>query len=509
MDEYAFMFSDVGIDWKQADECSTAQRTSKPKLSAVTSLLKKEQRLINSKQNTEKKASHTFMDQGRLAGTYAGKMRVELKDMSAFRAAIIEDIKVDRMHPLVERFPSVYYFAVDFDFKTKHKLSNADKQKYSQTAQAATKEFIGSGSNEHKSIVCVVNGDDRMCKDAGATLFKDGVHQHWPRLCVNHKQAKHLLTYVILPAMQQHHANEGIDWTKTLDTHIYNEGSLRPIYTLKREMCSDCIKIQNTYSDRRKLCSNHCKFAKPCDHCKPETRVNKACVKCKGEVVMPGTNHHYVPLVVLDENGAADDALTAELKQDPQLALEFTSVIPTTEQDLSFEFACADEQKDNKRKATTPALLAAAKKQATEKSKQKLTFEDVLVIYREAGGNLSLQEIPGPTEGTMSWRELSPGHDSRRCLCPACDGAMHSDNALLTDTDKGLLYTCLSTRNKHFLTVVETELDLCCGGDRGLAKLVALIKQGDIYNVSGDNTETVVCLSIEITACCVAAVDLC
>jgi hypothetical protein len=104
---------------------------------------------------------------------------------------------------------STIVVSVDFDFKTKLKLTDSDKQKYACTAQAAIKELIGTGCDEHKSIVCVVQGDDRMRDVEGATLFKDGVHQHWPRLSVDHKQAKHLLTNVcILQSVSYNHVRD-------------------------------------------------------------------------------------------------------------------------------------------------------------------------------------------------------------------------------------------------------------------------------------------------------------
>jgi phage/plasmid-associated DNA primase len=66
---------------------------------------------------------------------------------------------------------------------------------------------------------------------------------------------------------------------------------------------------------------------------------------------------------------------------------------------------------------------------------------------------------------------------------------MHTDNAILTSTSKGLLYICMSTKNKHYLHEVESDFDLCRGGDRGLAKLVAKMKNGDVFNVSGDGSK--------------------
>ena len=154
------------------------------------------------------------MDQGRLARTFAGKFRVELNDMHDFRAATIDDIAAGILHPVVECWPDVFNFAVDYDFKTERRLSEHEQHSFARTAQAAVKEFIGTGDDEHNCVVCGVHGDARMCEDTTGNptnLFKDGVHQYWPQLRVDHAQAVHLLTNVILPVMEQTFSSEGID----------------------------------------------------------------------------------------------------------------------------------------------------------------------------------------------------------------------------------------------------------------------------------------------------------
>ena len=78
----------------------------------------------------------------------------------------------------------------------------------------------------------------------------------------------------------------------------------------------------------------------------------------------------------------------------------------------------------------------------------RLTTANVQRIYSEAGGLQQLQEIAGARAGTMSWRERSPGVDMRACLVPQCEGAGHSDNALLIKCPRGLMYLCCSMNER-------------------------------------------------------------
>lgn len=456
------------LDWAFAGEITessadTDDWTKPPVQSKLLSFLKTKKCLINKNMNTDALPSHVFMDQGRTTNAFAGKMRIELGDLKGFREACATDYGNDTMHPVVERFPEVYRFAVDFDLKTQQELNKDDKISFARTAQKSLRDFLATASSEcHKSIVCLVEGEVRICGDEDNKLFKDGIHQHWPHLHVNHAQAQHLLTHVILPAMETAHKDAGINWTETLDASIYHDGKgLRPCYSVKREVCK---------------CTSY------------KEKALKNCKDCMGTKMKHATDHYYVPTIALAEDGTKDEKLSAELVDDIMCALECTSVIPATEQTApSCQFECRAPAEKRKR-ATKASKHVTATRQRTA-SRQMLTFDEVQKIYHEAGGTLELQEMENTIEGCAGYREISPGHDERPCLCPDCNGAMHSDNAILTDTAAGLLYTCLSTKNRHYLTEIETDLDLCLGGDLGLAKLVAKLLKDDLFNAAGDNKD--------------------
>jgi hypothetical protein len=384
-------------------------------------------RIINRKQNTEKEPNHVFMDSGVTARTFGGRVKVELKDLPDMRKAIAEDIKNHVYNCLVERFPPIARLAIDFDFKTELPLDDASKLACSKTAQAAVRQALDGDDEHHRAIVCAVHGEPRKAGD----LFKDGLHQTWPSLYVTHPQAKHLLSKVVLPAMQREH--DGINWPAVLDDSIYHEGKgLRPVYAVKRESCHQCM-------DRRRL----------------KQPVGKDCVDCGGALVKKGTDHVYKPFAVLDADGNELGDHLKKLQDDAFLALTVASVIPSEEQtETSFKF----EHEDDSRKRKAASYSLGPKKQHMARTvgpgvthtltvaPPTLTTEQVTAIYKEAGGQHDLQEMP-----SGGWRELSPGHDERSCLCPECDGVKHSDNALIMQTSYGLLYTCCSTKHKLYL----------------------------------------------------------
>jgi hypothetical protein len=400
----------VHEEFEQDEARAAVPRTNSSK---VVKFLQEKERLICKRLNTlDKKASHLMMDEGRSSKVYAGNMGVELSDMEAFHAAIIADMGNDLHHPIVERFPDIFKFAIDFDFKTEQKLKKEDKIKYAQTSQRAVRAFIDEGTFEHMVAVCTVEGDDRFVE--GTTLFKDDIHQIWPMLHVNHSQAVPLVTKVILPAMKEHHSEDGIDWGATLDTSIYHNGKgLRPLSSNKRQACKPCALIGTAYSNRRKICGDKCKWGAKCVHCKPETRTNKACKHCQGTVIIYGGDQYYVVGAVLKPDGEVDAGMTMQLQDDCNAALKICSVIPVDEEtNTSFEFEC-EEVNEKKRKATTKSSVAA-KKLCT--AKVQLSTDEVVELYKAAGGTLELQDIPDASGDGISWRELSPGHDERPCL---------------------------------------------------------------------------------------------
>jgi P4 family phage/plasmid primase-like protien len=459
------MMEDDGGDWESAaatalehehDFTVTAPRAQDSKL---TQFLKDGgKRIINSRQNTDKQPNHVFMDGGETARTFGGRINVELEDLPALREAIAADINRDVYHCLVERFPPIANFAIDWDLKTEQPLDNESKLAFTKTAQAAVRQFLPRDDDElYRSIVCAVDGPLRKAGD----LIKDGLHQIFPHLHVTHPQAKHLITKVVLPAMQLEHPE--IDWAKVLDASIYHEGKgLRPLYAVKRESCRPCV-------DKRKK----------------KQPVTDDCPDCGGSFVKEGTDHTYIPFAVLNADGSECTDMLEELEQDTVGALTVTSVIPHEVQtETSFEF----EHEDNTRKRPAESSGRAHNKRqhSAPSADTALTTEQVIDLYKSAGGQHDLEEMT-----TGGWREVSPGHDQRICLCRECAGVQHSDNALLMQTKHGLLYTCMSTKNSLYLKKIITDARLMLGGDVGMAMLVARRNEGMLYNVSdGDNGQS-------------------
>ena len=157
----------------------------------------------------------------------------------------------------------------------------------------------------------------------------------------------------------------------------------------------------------------------------------------------------------------------------------------------------ADERAAKRRRTSTArTMLADAENHFTN----KLTTADVQRIYSEAGGVGQLQQIAGARAGSITWRERSPGNDSRACLVPECNGTGHSDNALLIECIRGLAYLCCSTNKRTFLKEWESDEDLLFGGDLGLAKLYARLRAHDVKNTAGDNTQAKFYVFDETTA---------
>jgi P4 family phage/plasmid primase-like protien len=418
-------------------------------------------RVINRKQNADKQPNHVFMDGGETARTFGGSVRVELEDLPALREAIAADINRDVYHCLVERFPPIANFAIDWDLKTEQPLDDESKVAYTKTAQAAVRQFLPGDDDElYRSIVCTVQGPLRKAGD----LIKDGIHQIFPRLRVTHPQARHLITQVVLPAMQREHPD--IEWAKMLDASIYHEGKgLRILYAYKRKACDPC-------KEKRK-------------HKKP---VTKDCPGCAGTFVLQGeewTDHIYTPFAVPEADGTENEDLLDALEQDTVGALTVASVIPHEVQtETSFEF----EHEDNTRKRPAESAGPAHNKRqhSAPSADTALTTEQVIDLYKSAGGQHDLEEMR-----SGGWREVSPGHDQRVCLCPECAGVQHSDNALLMQTKRGLLYTCMSTKKSLYLQKIDTDARLMLGGNVGMAMLVARRNEGVMHNVSdGDNGQS-------------------
>jgi P4 family phage/plasmid primase-like protien len=190
--------------------------------------------------------------------------------------------------------------------------------------------------------------------------------------------------------------------------------------------------------------------------------------------VMGGDDLHYF------SDGDLHDFSFGEL-------LRLKSILHHDEDTAKLEWQEGEEpvllsRRGTKRSSSGNAVRAAAHAHYTN----RLTTAEVQHIYEEAGGALQLQEIAGAQAGTMSWREVSPGTDARVCLVPDCNGAGHSDNALLIEGYSGLRYRCCSTGKSTYLTNWPSDDELLFGGDVGLAMLYAKLRGHDVKNIGGD-----------------------
>jgi hypothetical protein len=475
--------------------------------------------------------THVMMDQGRLLQTYKGKWtfggRLSVKHQGTMFKAVVDDHNEGIMHPLVEAFPVKSRLALDFDFKTPERLTDEQIYQYTTAAQMLIKTKLQPLQEEEDAVqeeysvlddtftavVCKVVGGQRV-QDG---KVKTGVHMIWPNLIVDHAQASTLVDEVIKPGLQEGYV--GVDWSDTVDDSIYHKGKgLRLCFTIKRLTCKDCTVLEDQYKKRRGNCPDKCQYNKQCSHCKPGLLRNADCGKCHGKVVIPGTDHHYVPAYVLQPDGARHERATAQLVEDKMVALQYTCVTPATAQkSTTFKLPTADKTK--KRKAAAPTkgkkrqkgAAAAAGAEPAENDEVhdsdtennldarpdvvQLTFEEVEAHYKAAGGTHTLIETPGHDQGTVVWFEQSPGHDQRNCLVETCptrvEGNKHTQNAVIKEDSRGLKYICLSQNVHRYIWEREEASieELVCGGDIGLARLFYRTRRDYIVNVGGDGSQ--------------------
>jgi hypothetical protein len=460
-------------------------------MAAVQKFLKADdKRLIKGVAAGEKalEATHVLMDGGRGLKVFTGKIALTHKERDQlYRSMAIDFEAHGKKYPLVERVPKKFRFCLDWDLKTPAVLDAEQKGAYERTAMRAIATFVDaqpdqpvfSDDEEYEiwkdpltCVVCDPVGPPRKCTKDDVELIKDGVHMVYPNLVVNIAQAQHIVAEVVVPALAAAHAE--IDWTTAIDSSIFR-GSLRMCYTTKRECCSSCQTLERDYNNRRRACRScvDSRYGQDCDGCKPETRRNTDCEKCQGNVVCTNsTDHYYAPSAVYSGDICPYPTAVDELKNDPFKALQVTAVTPpcSTVQ-ITHAFKPPSAPETNKRKAENNERVSTKKARSDEPADKTapmdveqtfgpafthftpMSFEEIKEIYLAAGGTHELQEFTGSQ--LHQYREISPGPDARRCLAEGCPvhnrGGGHSDNALLQETSKGLLYTCLSTNTKHYI----------------------------------------------------------
>lgn len=463
-------------------------------------------RLVKSKTLSSKRPiTHVLLDEGRPLKIYTGRLSITASERDDMYTAIATDFQSEKlMYPVVEIFPDKARFAIDLDFKTPAQIETEQRDAYMRTVMRTVCRWSEEQSqpdpcDEDYSVwtdplTCIVCDPIGPVRKHGG-LIKDGSHLIWPNIVITHDQARYLVNHVILPELQGQH--EDIDWPATLDDSIYNAGKgLRMCYTVKRSICKPCKAIARAYTNRRGECETCAdqKFGAPCTGCKPETRINNDCASCGGGIVcIDSTDHYYHPSAVYDCELNLRSKSTKELQDDPVKALQFTSIThPCHSVKTTFSFK-PPVASSRKRKAAQIPLPAAKRCETLNSYTPRLTSEQVLKIYRDAGGQHELQEFTNAR--ALQYRELSPGVDARHCLaedCPtAAAGEKHTDNALLQETSIGLLYTCCSTQVKTYIWKHPevNERELLKGGDIGLAHLLYQLRGQDIVNIAGDSTE--------------------
>jgi phage/plasmid-associated DNA primase len=426
-------------------------------MSAVKKFIEKGGYKINKRNNKGERPSHVFMDGGHTLKLYSGAIIVPREHIPKLHAAMAEDLAANKLYSLVETFPELYKFAIDYDFKTPILLDKQTKIAMCTLAQNAVSNFIGE---PHCSIVSTVEGDERF--DDATKLYKDGVHQTYTDLIVDHDQSRHLVTEVIQPVLRLVYPD--YDWSSILDTSIYEDRKgLKGVFTIKQESCKPCVSLAVNKEPQ-----------------------NKDCEQCQGSIVIQKSDHFYVPIAALKGDATLDTVKTEKLKDDAEYAMAECSVIPCTDTvQLTKEFTCkrraVEDATDNKPKKKSK--LKKIELDEEKDSEQKPTFEEVQALYKAAGGTLELCE-----RSDGGWDELSPGHDARPCLCPACKGTLHTTGAILRWIHGKLMYYCMSEgKHRHCLHESVSDEELMLGGELGLARLVARVCAKDVFNAGGDN----------------------
>jgi Family of unknown function (DUF5906) len=433
------------------------EQAAKLEQSNVKRFLSKKKRTIHSK-HAGQEPTHVLLDSGRSMGLYAGKVAVAEFDMDGLYQSMICDMDKGVMHPLVECFANTVRFAMDWDLKTPASLSDDQKLQFATTAHNAVRELLlpleGTSTTEtddimssaYTSIVCSVVGPERKVEKDGHSLIKDGIHQIWPALVVNHQQARFIISHVAA-AMEKEHPRDDIVWAKVLDNSIYSKGhGLRLCYTVKRELCVPCKTLSRSYNKRREKC-DACtgKWGQPCDTCKPEEAQNPDCTLCMGSSIDYSTQtpHYYAPTSVLQPDGDVHKAKTEQLVNDKMAALRSTSVAPPA----SFvPYQWPAEVGSNKRRAAAPTSSASKRTRtvATE------GVESILLqLLKDGVGDTTSEiDLASRTElsaGVFSYRFTRTS--SSRCVY----GEEHERNGgyLQIDTTTAapvVRYVCLSER---------------------------------------------------------------
>ena len=153
--------------------------------------------------------THLLMD--------GGMLYVPDEERDDFYRAYVASVKSGTKLYVVEQKTKVFKFFVDLDYKGKEALTKEEVDRIC----TALHSVVGIGR-------CVIaRARPRLCAEG----IKSGVHVHWPDLRVTKDRALALRTDILMrfPALE-----EGVDWSKVIDSSVYTGSGLRMLWSHKK-----------------------------------------------------------------------------------------------------------------------------------------------------------------------------------------------------------------------------------------------------------------------------------
>lgn len=150
--------------------------------------------------------THVLMD--------GGQLHVPDEDLDPFWGSYLADLADGKKLYVVEQKTERFKFFVDVDFKSERQLTDEDALVLCRKIH----ESVGAGR-------CLVARAPVRMVDS---LFKSGMHLHWPELVVTKTQALSLRTRILMCLP------EGDHWAQVIDSSVYGGSGLRCLWSHKK-----------------------------------------------------------------------------------------------------------------------------------------------------------------------------------------------------------------------------------------------------------------------------------